>query len=200
MPGKSTEVFVEDAAPSTVGARKDVDLRISATATERVRLCNRAADMRAQHRSYREIAVELDLSSPAAAKMAVDQALAWQPVEDLRALRRLHAMSLARAGREALARVEDPGPLVSQGKIMYNEETGEPFPDNGVRIQALQTWIKLLADERKFHGTDAPKRQVNLTGEIPTEYLQAQLAAVRAELGIEGDQLQALEGAVLPPG
>lgn len=201
MPGKSTEVFVEDASPSKVGTHKDLAVRVPDEQLQRMQLCVRAADMRARHMSFQAIAVELGLSSPAVAKTAYEKGLALQPTENLQTLRRVHGMRLDRAARVALEIIAAPGPLVSQGKVIYDEATGEPCPDQTVRNQALQTLIKVEAEERKFYGTDAAKRSVTLSGEIPAEYLQEQLARLRSQLGITEDgALQVLEGAALPPG
>ena len=211
MPRKDiepSEEFVPDASPSRLGTHKDVDLRISETAMTRMRLCVKAAQMRAAHKTFRQIAVALGLSSPAAAQIAVKQGLSVLPEDNLQDAHRMQVLAMDRAARKLLAVAEEPGPLVSQGKIIWKREredpadAGEPYPDNTVRVQALQAYLKALADMRKFRGLDAPRRSVSLLGEIPVADLQAHLAQLRAELGIPDDtepapQPPALSGAVL---
>jgi hypothetical protein len=105
---------------------------------------------------------------------------------------------LDQLAREAQALADNPPPLVSQGKIMYDEVTGEPYRDGGVRAQALELKRKVEADIRKFEGLDAPKRSV--TAHIEVADVKARLAELRSELGIEGEDPPVLAGAVLEPG
>jgi hypothetical protein len=196
------EQFVADAVPAKIpgtGGNGSV-AKIPEASMDKIRVCIRAARLRAQHRTYRQIAVELGLPSPREAYDAVQTGLSAHPAEDVRSGRRLAEMRFDHLGGEALAVIRDPGPAFSQGKVMVNEATGEPYPDNGVRVAAMELLRKLQADWRKFNGLDAPKRSVHLTGDISD--LQARAAELRAELGIEGDGdpggPPALTGSVVP--
>ena len=90
-----------------------------------------------------------------------------------------------RLARETLKVAADPGPMVSQGKVMYDEATGQPYPDNAVRVSALELWRKIQADWRKFDGLDAPKRSV--TAHIEVADVRARIAELQRELDIQGD-------------
>jgi hypothetical protein len=197
--------FVEDAAPVHVPGT-GISLRISEGSMEKMRLCMRAAQLRAQHKTYRQIAVALGLPTPAMAQTAVKQGLSIMPQEDLQDLHRMQVLQLDRVGRKLWGVVENPPPLVSQGKVMWkDEEAGIPFPDEAVRVQALRELRQLLADIRKFRGIDAPKRSVSVLAEIPVADIQAHLAELREKLAEElgegaGDILGAIPGLAFPGG
>ena len=92
-----------------------------------VRLCLQAADLRAQHRSFREIAQELGLASPKDAQKAVQQGLALTPGDDVREVRRLEDMRLQEIARSAREIMLNPPPLAQLGKVVLDEE-GCPIP------------------------------------------------------------------------
>lgn len=206
MPDRVTpqDRFVEDAAPARVPARRGTgtNLLIPDGQMQKMRLCMRAAQLRAQHKTYRQIAVDLGLETPALAQTAVKQGLSLMPQEDLQDLHRMQVLQLDRVGRKLWSVVENPPPLVSQGKVMWkDEEAGVPFPDEAVRVQALRELRQLLADIRKFRGIDAPKRSVSVLAEIPVADIQAHLAELREQLRSElgegaGDILGAVPGLV----
>ena len=162
----------------------DVVLRVSKTARDRMGVCVRAAQLRAGHMSFRDIAKELGMENPKSAYEAVRIGLSLLPDEDVREARRLEILRLDRIGRELMALILDPGPLVSQGKVMVDPDTGLPYPDNQVRSQALALALKLSAELRRFRGLDAPKRSVSLLAEVPVTEIQAHLDSLRAELGL----------------
>ena len=186
MPRKPRDPVDDFASGAVPEGRKpsDVVLRITETQRERMGVCVRAAQMRARHMSFRAIAKDLGMENPKSAYEAVRIGLSLLPDEDMREARRLEVLRLDRIGREAMARVADPGPLVSQGKVMLDPDTGLPYPDNQIRIQALTILLKLSAEVRRFRGLDAPKRSVSLLAEVPVTEIQAHLDSLRAELGL----------------
>lgn len=156
-----------------------------------------AAQLRSQFKSFTVIARELDLPSPKEAQRAVRQGIALTPADDVREIRRLEDQRLAKIGEELLAVVADPGPLVSQGKIMMRpvdmDAPEEPYPDQMTRVRALEGLMKLSAEFRKLHGADAPKKTMAITQDMITE----RIMELRRELG---DQADSIPGLALPPG
>lgn len=172
--------------------------RLSSGAEDWVRVCLRAATLRSQFMSFAKIAAELDLATPREAQRAVRQGIAFTPADDVREIRRLEDQRLARIGLELLAVVDDPGPLVSQGKIMYRSEDPDvpevPYPDQMTRVRALEALMKLSTELRKLHGADAPKRTMAITSDM----IQERILELRRELGDEiADQVP---GLALPAG
>ena len=183
-PPRDDGPFVEDAVPPRLPVRGGSVATIPEASMEKMRVCLKAANLRAQHKTWRSIASELGLANATEAFDAAQKGLALQPVEDLRALRRMAELRFDRLAREALKVIADPGPMVSQGKVMYNDATGEPYPDNAVRVSALELWRKVQADWRKFDGLDAPKRSVT---HIEVADMRARSAELRRELGLGDD-------------
>jgi hypothetical protein len=167
--------------------------RLSPGAEDWVRVCLMAAQLRSQFKSFTKIARELDLPSPREAQRAVRQGIALTPADDVREIRRLEDQRLARIGEELLAVVADPGPLVSQGKIMMRSEDPdvpeEPYADQMTRVRALEGLMKLSAEFRKLHGADAPKKTMAITQDMITE----RIMELRRELGDAADSIPALQ-------
>jgi hypothetical protein len=184
-------------APAT-----EADVRIAGPTADKARLCIQAAELRARHKSFTEIAATLNLASPMVAKRAVQEGLTLIPAEDVREVRRLSDQRLDRMARDLIDVVDNPGPLVSQGKIMLNEENLDapavPYPDQMVRVRALEALIKLDAEYRKLHGADAPRRSVTITSEM----IAARVAELKNQLGLQGASaaLEWLNGATEPGG
>lgn len=171
----------------------DGDVRVGGVATDKAQLCIRAAELRSRHMSFANIARELHLASPAVAQRAVRTGLTLIPAEDVREVRRLSDQRLDRIARGLLGVVENPGPLVSQGKVMMNEENPDappvPYADQMVRVRAYEALLKVDSEMRKLHGADAPKRSVTITADM----IAARISELKAELGMTGSQA-ALEG------
>jgi hypothetical protein len=185
-------VFVSSASGGGGGREirlsDDGDVRLGGVAADRAQLCIRAAELRARHVPFADIARELGLASPAVAQRAVRTGLTLIPSEDVREVRRLSDQRLDRMARKLLAVIAEPGPLVSQGKIIV-DEGGVPFPDQMVRTRALEALLKVDGEMRKLHGADAPKRSVTITADM----VASRIAELRAELGVSGSGA-ALEG------
>ena len=155
-----------------------------------VRLCLQAADLRAQHRSFREIAQELGLASPKDAQKAVQQGLALTPADDVREVRRLEDMRLQEIARSAREIMLNPPPLAQLGKVVL-DDNGEPIPDEQVRSRAQEVLLKASAEYRKLHGADAPKKTLAITHEMIAE----RIMELKRELGLSAD-----EDLIIPPG
>ena len=167
--------------------------RLGPAAEDWVRVCLQAAQLRSQFKSFTVIARELDLPSPKDAQKAVRQGIALTPADDVREIRRLEDQRLARIGEKLLAVVEDPGPLVSQGKIMMRYDGPDapemPYEDQMTRVRALEGLMKLSAEFRRLHGADAPKKTMAITQDMITE----RIMELRRELGDAADQIPVLQ-------
>jgi hypothetical protein len=166
----------------------DSDVRLGGVASDKAQVCIRAAELRAQHMTFANIARELGLATPAVAQRAVRTGLTLIPSEDVREVRRLSDQRLDRMARKLLGVIAEPGPLVSQGKIITDED-GVPYPDQMVRTRALEALLKVDGEMRKLHGADAPKRSVTITADM----IAARISELKAELGVPGPG-PALEG------
>ncbi len=182
-----TRTAVGTLDPDDDGQRKeirlsdDADVRVGGVSAQKARLCIEAAELRARHVSFADIARDLHLASPAVAKRAVQTGLTLIPSEDVREVRRLSDQRLDRIARGLLVVIESPGPLVSQGKIITDED-GNPFHDRMVQVRAYEALLKVDTESRKLHGADAPRRSVTITSDM----ISARIAELKAELGIQG--------------
>ena len=159
--------------------------RLSPSEAEWARVCVQAAVLRSKFKSFADIARELDLPSPKDAQRAVQQGIAITPADDVREARRLERQRLERIGRRLLAIAEDPGPLVSQGKIMMAVVDGVEvvFEDRMTQIRALEALTKLSAETSKLDGLYAPKKTMAITHDMITE----RIMELRRELGDAAD-------------
>jgi len=147
-----------------------------------VQRCIRAAELRAQHWTFPRIAAELGFSSARAAQDAVRHGLRAVPAEDVREVRRMAADELHKVARSALGIIDDPGPLTSAtGKVIVDEETGRPFPDQQARTAALRTLLDVNRELRKLYGADAPKQSVSMFAALSADEIRAMAAQVHSE-------------------
>ena len=170
--------------------------RLSPSAEAWARVCVQAANMRAKYWSFQKIAKELDLPSPKEAQRAVRQGIALGPSDDVREIRRLEDERLAGMGAKLLEIIADPGPLVSQGKVMtFTSADGleRVFEDRMVQVRAIEGLLKVSAEARKLHGADAPKKTMAITQDMITE----RIMELRRELG---DAADSIPGLALPSG
>lgn len=170
--------------------------RLSPGAEDWARVCIRAAVLRSQFTSFADIAVELDLADPKEAQRAVRQGITLMPADDVREARRLEHQRLERVGRKLLEIVADPGPLVSQGKIMTfisADGVERVFEDRMTQIRALEALTKLSAETSKLDGLYAPKKSMAITQDMITE----RIMELRRELG---DAADSIPGLALPAG
>src|SRR5690348_9816057 len=130
---------------------------------------------------FTDIALEMGLESPKAAYAMAQTGFAVMPAEDVHEGRRMSNQDLHRAARKLWEIVADPGPLVSQGKIIWaDEEEGIPYPDQMVRTRALEAVKGIQERLARLNGWDAPKR--SMVASVPIEEIRAYVEARRAEL------------------
>lgn len=135
-----------------------------------------AAELRAEGRSYQQIADELGLANKGSAHHAVRRALRdisekpAQAVRDLE-LRRLDAMY------EAVMEVlERRHVTVSHGKVI--DLDGEPLIDDGPVLQAVDRLLKIQARRAALLGLDA-ETKVNLSGGVTYEIVAVDPEALK---------------------
>ena len=154
--------------------------KITPAAEEYIRRCIQVAQMRSGHMEYVDIALQLGLGSPKEAYAMAQTGFAVMPAEDVHEGRRMSNQDLHKVGTKLWAIVENPGPLVSQGKIMWmDEEQAVPFPDAMVATRALEAIIRLEERLSRLNGWDAPK--TSMIAKMPIEEVRAYLAARKAE-------------------
>jgi hypothetical protein len=150
-------------------------------AAEKARLCLLAARLRTRKMKYTDIAVELGFTSAQAAKQAVSVGLGLMPAENFTEARRQASEELDEMARGAWEEIDNPPPMTTvSGKIVINPDTGQPYPDAVVRIQARRLLLDIQKEWRKLHGVDAPKQSVTFSGTL--EDLRAEVEKKQREL------------------
>lgn len=175
----------DDGKPPRKSSRPSPAWKMSPMSIEKAQTCIRAAELRARSMSFRDIAAELVLSSPAEAKKCAEAGYGLAPGEDLRMARRRAADELDEIRREAWKVVENPGWATTvTGKLILipDPETGEEKPqlDRQATIAALNVLKGVNAEYRKLYGADAPKRSISLVTSV--EEVNAEIERVRAEI------------------
>lgn len=112
----------------------------------------RAAHLRAEGRTYRAIAAELDCS-PGTAYAAVARAIAAVPVEAVGELRSVECARLDAVIARLWDVVHADHPFISNGRRF------DDVQDAGPVIHALAGIVRAAESKRKLLGLDAPTRQ-----------------------------------------
>ncbi|MFJ9037467.1 hypothetical protein ACIRF8_12870 [Streptomyces sp. NPDC102406] len=130
----------------------------------------RAAELRAQRLTYAQIGEQL----------GIDKGSAWRAVQNARAdvaRPAVEKLIAAESGQlddlyvMALEIIERNHVTVSHGKVvtMAGEDDKEmPLLDDGPRLQAIQTALKVRESYRKLHGLDA-EQKVSVSGAVRYE-------------------------------
>lgn len=132
-----------------------------------------AAHMRAEGRTYRQIATMLSVSV-GTAYTAVSRAIAAVPVEAVTELRQIECARLDAVVARLWDVVHADHPYVSQGKVF------EDIQDAGPVISALGAIIRAGESKRKLLGLDAPARQTITV--ITEDAVDAELRRLEAEM------------------
>jgi hypothetical protein len=137
-----------------------------------VRRDARAAELRAQGRTYQQIADELGISTKGDAWRAVQRAKADVARPAVTKLIQAESGELDDLYVMALEIIERNHITVSHGKVVtwLNPETDreEPLPDDGPKLQAIQTALRIRESYRKLHGLDQPA-QIAVSGAVRYE-------------------------------
>ncbi|MFE4716850.1 hypothetical protein ACFRLW_10415 [Streptomyces sp. NPDC056728] len=131
-----------------------------------------AAELRAQKRTYQQIADELGFGNRGDAWRAVLRAKADVARPAVTKLIQAESGELDDLYVMALEVIEANHVVVSHGKVVtrLDPESGEekPLQDNGPKLQAIQTALRVRESYRKLHGLDA-EQKVNVSGAVRYE-------------------------------
>lgn len=116
-----------------------------------------AAGLRAQRRTYQQIADALGYSSKGDAWRACQRAKADVARAPVAKLIQAESEELDDLYVMALEVLERNHVVVSYGQIVCDTD-GQPLPDDGPRLQAIQTALRVRESYRRLHGIDAPNR------------------------------------------
>ena len=163
-----------------------------------------AARLRGRGHGYAEIAVIMGYADASGAWRAVARALTAAAGEGTAMAKRLELDRIDRLLVKVQEIMDRPGPAVDRmGKPLVDEETGERLPNRDIQLAAIDRATRLLERRAKLLGTDAPKRSIHMTlsaflDSLPPGQAQAELAAMRAELGLPLDEDDTLRVAAIP--
>lgn len=146
----------------------------------------KAARLRAEGKTYQQIADALELSDKGHAHQCVSRALTAivrEPAEQLRALMLERLTEAYVVARDIMIATHYAH---SGGKVVYDPDTGKPLPDPGPRLAAADRVVNVLNREAKLLGLDAAVK-VNL---LTLEQVQAEIERLQAEV----DNLPTEEG------
>lgn len=139
---------------------------------ETVRRDAAAAELRAGRLTYKQIAAELGFNNPGDAWRAVQRARADVARPSVTKLIQTESEELDDLYVMAMEVIEANHVTVSHGKVitMLDEETGteKPLTDNGPKLQAIQTALRIRESYRKLHGLDQPA-QIAVSGSVKYE-------------------------------
>ena len=127
-----------------------------------------AARLKAAGRTYQQIADELGYSDRGNAWRGVQRAIKSvlkEPAEELIAV---EAGRLDDLYATALEILERDHLMISHGRIIFDERTGDPVIDDGPRLAALRELRQIRESYRRLHGLDAEKK-VSLSGGVRYE-------------------------------
>ena len=155
--------------------------RLTPVAAEKARLCILAARLRTRRMKFSDIATELGLSSPQAAKQAVSVGLGLMPAENFAETRREINEELDELSRETWKLLDNPAPMTTvSGKLVINPATGQPYADRMAELAARRLLLDINKRRAVANGTDAPKQSVTFSGTL--EDLRAEVERKQREL------------------
>ncbi|MEV6181341.1 hypothetical protein [Streptomyces sp. NPDC052015] len=117
----------------------------------------RAAELRARGWSYRRIATELGYDAHTSAMDAVQRAIRDACAGPAKAVVDLEVQRLEAMYDKVLDILERDRPVVSHGKIIYDED-GNPLVDDELKLKAIDRALRTRESFRKLLGLDAPSR------------------------------------------
>jgi hypothetical protein len=89
------------------------------------------------------------------------------------------AAHLDQLSGQAWAAVENPGPVISSGKLVTGAD-GRPVPDTRVALEALRLLVAIDERRAKLLGLDAPRRQ--MISVLSDEVLDQEIAKLTEDL------------------
>lgn len=140
----------------------------------------KAARLRSQGYSYQRIADALGYSDRGAAHHAVQRVLQLTVQEAGEELRQMERERLDRLSEAAWEVLERQHVTVSNGRIV--SLNGEPLPDDGPVLAAIDRLLRISESRRKLEGLDAPSRV-----SVDAEHLGAEITAILDRLAGPAD-------------
>ena len=154
------------------------------TRAQRVAIAERRAKnvaLRMTGRSWASIADELGYGSPGAACQDFSRTLEASIAEQHRSVDLYREEELQRLDllmTEAWTVLKRAHVTVSHGRVIRDEETGEPLLDDSPVLQAIDRVLKIQERRSKLLGLDAPTKVEAIT----IDSLDAEIAKLAAEL------------------
>lgn len=136
-----------------------------------------AAELRADGKTYQQIADELHFSHRDLARRAVERALAATVREPAAELRQLELIRLDSLWMQAMGVLTRDHLTVSNGRVV--ELNGEPVKDDAPILNAIDRLLKIMERRAKLTGLDAPAKVEVMT----LESIDAEIAKLSQELG-----------------
>jgi hypothetical protein len=115
-----------------------------------------AAELRAQHWTYQQIADELGIDKTGAIR-AVRNAIRDACAGPAKELIDLEVTRLEAISDEVLDILQRDHPVVSHGKMIYGED-GEPLLDDDIKLRAVDRYLRARESFRKLLGLDQPAK------------------------------------------
>jgi hypothetical protein len=147
----------------------------------------RALELRADGLSFRQIGQQLGCSSTTAfrrVERGLDRTLR-EPADRVRALE-LHRLDQALAHTVAVLRARHV--VIQGGRAVLDPTTGQPYPDHGPALAAIDRLLRISESRRRLLGLDAPARlDAQLRGDVyAPAAIDEELARLNAELAALG--------------
>lgn len=148
-----------------------------------------AAQLRAEGKTYDQIAEALNFSDRSLARRAVERALAATVREPADELRQLELIRLDALWVEAVKVMTTEHITVNNGRVI--EIDGVPLKDDGPTLSAIDRLLKIMERRAKLVGLDSPAKVEVMT----LDALDREIEKLTAELGgAEADEASAGEG------
>jgi hypothetical protein len=116
-----------------------------------------AAQLRAQHWTYQQIADELGWDHKSSAVTAVRRALRDACAGPAKELVEMESARLEAMYDEVLTVLQADHVMVSHGRVVYDEH-GNPLPDYDIKLRAVDRALRTRESFRKLMGLDQPTK------------------------------------------
>jgi hypothetical protein len=136
-----------------------------------------AAELRAQKLTYQQIADQLGIGTKGGAYRAVQRAKADVARPAVTKLIQTESDELDELYVMALEIIERNHVVVSHGHIVCDLD-GEPLIDDGPRLQAINTALRIRNQYEELHGLKA-EQKVNVSGSVTYEVIGVDPAALK---------------------
>jgi hypothetical protein len=136
-----------------------------------------AARMRSRGATFAEIARALGYADPSTASRAIQRALTSVRADGVEELRALEGERLDELQRRAWAILDDPGPVVSEGRVVKGPD-GQPLVDAERVLKAIDRLLRISERRCKLFGLDMPSAVRVESTTVMDEEIASMLAAL----------------------